>query len=242
MQYQYTQDQNWEDYSAGRVLHNFPGHPAFPVRLASELFQQAYAVWQTAGGVGRCRLFDPCCGGAYHLAVLGLLHSDAIGEIIAADVDSRALELAQLNLRLLSIEGLAARTAEIAQMAGDYGKASHQEALESAHRIRAARQAVVPVTLFQADALANSASHDPDLLMADIVFSDVPYGIRSAWIGGTEVHSPLERFLENLVPILTPRSVVIIAADKAQKIQHGAYQRLKRWSIGKRQAMLLRIQ
>lgn len=239
MQYKYTIDKNWEDYSAGRVLHNFPGHPAFPVRLASELFQQAYAHWLAERGNGGCTLFDPCCGGAYHLTTLGLLHSDRIARIIAGDIDPKALELAALNLRLLTETGFQDRVDEITQMYHDYGKTSHQDALESAQRIQVARTAEVSFSVFQTDALANRSENITDQPAIDIVFSDVPYGIRSAWAGTSDTQSPLEQFLENLLPLLKPESVVIIAADKSQKIHHPAYQRIEKFSVGKRQAALL---
>src|SRR5438128_795255 len=31
--------ENYADYASGKVFYNLPGHPAFPVRLASEIFQ-----------------------------------------------------------------------------------------------------------------------------------------------------------------------------------------------------------
>lgn len=239
MQYKYTIDQNWEDYSAGRILHNFPGHPAFPVRLASELFQQAYAQWQAVGGDGRCNVFDPCCGGAYHLAVLGLLHSDRIARISAGDIDSKALELAGLNLRLLNDAGFQQRMDEINVMLKAYGKTSHQDAMESACRIQTVRLHEVPFSLFHVDALSGSSYAALDTTFVDIVFSDVPYGLRSAWSGDCDTEIPLEQFLENLLPLLKPESVVIIAADKTQKIRHSAFRRIEKFSIGKRQAALL---
>ena len=39
-----TQDQDYADFASGRVIYNAPGMPAFPVRLASEMFQRARAL------------------------------------------------------------------------------------------------------------------------------------------------------------------------------------------------------
>jgi 23S rRNA (guanine2535-N1)-methyltransferase len=41
MEYRYTAErQNYEDFASGRVLYNQKGTTAFPVRLASELYQR----------------------------------------------------------------------------------------------------------------------------------------------------------------------------------------------------------
>src|SRR5678816_1175376 len=107
MQYQYAKERvDYSDLTSGRVFYSLPGHPAFPVRLASEIFQRcmAYraAIYDAAG---RCTLYDPCCGAAYHLSVLGFLHGEQIGEIIASDIDETALAAARRNLGLLHRDG-----------------------------------------------------------------------------------------------------------------------------------------
>ncbi len=44
MQYHYVyQAKDYSHFSSGRVFHSLPGHPAFPVRLASEIFQRCIA-------------------------------------------------------------------------------------------------------------------------------------------------------------------------------------------------------
>ena len=41
MQYRYAREQtDFSDFSSGRVFYSLPGHPAFPVRLAGEIFQR----------------------------------------------------------------------------------------------------------------------------------------------------------------------------------------------------------
>ena len=69
MQYRYAQKRNFEDFASGRVFYNRPGKPAFPVRLASEIFQRAFKHWQAEGGQGGCKIYDPVCGGGYWLVV-----------------------------------------------------------------------------------------------------------------------------------------------------------------------------
>src|SRR5512145_1475703 len=118
MQYKYVKEQlDYSDFSSGRVFYSLPGHPAFPVRLASEIFQRCLAYRKTIYGISApCTLYDPCCGAAYHLSVLGYLHGEHIQEVIASDIDERSVRLAKRNLALLSMEGLDQRINEISEM------------------------------------------------------------------------------------------------------------------------------
>jgi hypothetical protein len=247
MQYLFeTEDHDYSDYASGRVLYSLPGRPVLPVRLASEVFQRGLNHWRAGGGHGPVRLFDPCCGSAFHLAVLGFLHGAAIREMAAADIDAGVLELAGRNLGLLSLAGLDRRIADIQRILAAYGKDSHRQALESALHLRdrLAEQAhQLPARVFQAD------STDPAALarglvgmQADLVLADVPYGWHSDWqFTGTSVPpDPLFALLEALKGILAPGGVVVVICDKAQKPAHPAYQRLERIRIGRRQGVILK--
>src|ERR1044071_1824451 len=114
MQYQFEKEQlDYSDLASGRVFHSLPGHPAFPVRLASEIFQRCKANRETIyKNSTRCVLYDPCCGAAYHLSVLAYLHREHIQEVIGSDVDEKAVALAERNLELVSIVGLDKRIIE----------------------------------------------------------------------------------------------------------------------------------
>src|SRR5512134_3306336 len=103
MQYKYEKTQiDYSDLASGRVFHSLPGHPAFPVRLASEIFQRCIAhreaIYQVSS---RCVLYDPCCGAAYHISVLAYLHRETIQEVIASDIEEKAVALAKRNLDLV---------------------------------------------------------------------------------------------------------------------------------------------
>ncbi|MBN2503222.1 MAG: hypothetical protein JXB38_20765 [Anaerolineales bacterium] len=245
-QYRYAENQNYEDFASGRVFVNAPGQPAFPVRLASEAFQRSLARWRAKGGDGRVTLYDPTCGGAYHLAVLAYLHWEDIGCIVVSDVDAEVLALAERNLGLLALDGLGVRIAEIERMLADYQKDSHAAALQSAQMFQTQltenlRSHKIETRLFQADAT------DPQVLETqlvgeniDIVFSDVPYGMYSHWKAvGDE--PPVVQMLAALQPSLTAHSVVAIAADKGQKVAHPAYRRVERFNMGKRRITLLEL-
>jgi len=108
MEYKYAKEQpDYSDFASGRVFFSLPGHPAFPIRLASEIFQRCVAHRKaiynnSTPGV----LYDPSCGAAYHLSVLAYLHGTQIREVIASDVDEKAVALAGRNLGLLNVDGL----------------------------------------------------------------------------------------------------------------------------------------
>jgi hypothetical protein len=233
------------DYAGGRVFYSLPGYPAFPVRLASEMFQRCLALREADGLTAPCALYDPCCGGAYHLATLVYFHGERIASIAASDIDAEALSLAQRNLELLTLPGLDRRIAALELLWADYGKPSHVEALASAERLRERLLALierhfVPVTLFQADAM-----DETDITgvlgegSVDVVLTDVPYNRLSMWQGDA-AFDPLWQMLEALRPVLAPGAVVAIASDKGQSPAHEAYRRADRFQIGKRRVVLLR--
>jgi hypothetical protein len=240
--------QNYEHYASGRVLYGMPGYPAFPVRLASEVFQRCLAIRRRGGLSGRCALFDPCCGGAYHLCALGFLHAEDIRAVIGSDVDERALSLARRNMSLLTLDGMENRLGEISGMLSAYGKRSHLDALGSARylRKRLASRSQLPVEtrLFRADAL------DPgDLAQSlrgtdiDIVFADLPYGWKSEWVVADPIPLANVSFVWRLLDVLYDNigadAVVAVAADKAQDIRHSGYCSRQHFRVGRRQIRIL---
>ena len=250
MPYQFaTERPDYSDLASGRVFYNLPGHPAFPVRLADEIFQRCLAIREADHLSGPCTLFDPCCGAAYHLGILGYLHWEAFREIIGSDVDPVSIRPAQKNLGLLSPAGIDQRVSEIDEMFRQYGKESHREALDSAQRLREKISAFanahpLRVGTFQANALDTGQLQEKlHGTTIDIVFADVPYGQHSQWTlldPKNTSGDPLRLLLESLLGILSPRSVVAIASDKSQKAQHERYQRLEQFNVGKRRITILK--
>lgn len=242
MQYKFvTEQSDYTDLASGRVFHSLSGHPAFPVRLASEILQRCQAVRVACGGVGPCVLYDPCCGAGYALSVLGCLHREMFSEVIGSDVDERAVTLAAQNLSLLNPAGLDQRIAQLQQLFAAYGKPSHAEALTSAAtlRERIISFAPLPVHAFCANATDTSAmAAGLRGSKADIVFADIPYGQHSQWQGAGD--SPAQAMLTALIPLLSPASVIAIASDKQQKISHVQYQRIEHFQLGKRRVVILR--
>ena len=249
MHYKYTENRNFEDFASGRVFYSLPGHPAFPVRLASEIFQRCLVHWQKMGGVGLCTVYDPTCGGAYWLVVLAYLHWNRIAAITASDVDAGVITLAKRNLSLLTDQGLDKRIAEIGAMYSAYGKESHAGALESANRfhrqlIQYLKSHKIHTHVFLAEGTEpQPVQKEKGGSGIDIVLADVPYGWHSTWQDTADKKplSPIWRMLDALRPILSHASVIAIAADKGQVIRHDGYQRLERFQVGKRQIVLIRL-
>jgi len=251
MPYRFAAEQtDYSDYSSGRVFYGLPGCPAFPVRLASDVFQRCVDILRADGSPGPYAIYDPCCGGAYHLITLAYLHWREIREITGSDVDKDALALARRNLSLLTIEGLDRRIAEIEQMVESYGKASHEAALASAHGFRSrlaelSKSHLVQARVFRADALkADELSAGLGTQGIDIVFADIPYGQRTGWIGagvasGSDV-TPVGQMLEALRCVVSPTTVIAIASDKSQKLRHPSYERVEHFRMGKRQIVMLK--
>jgi hypothetical protein len=250
MQYKYTKEpSDYSDFSSGRVLYSLPGHPAFPVRLASEVFQRCLAHRERIyGNSSPCALYDPCCGAAYHLSVLAYLHRESIRELIASDIDEKAVRLARQNLGLLFTEGLEQRIRELSQMFEAYGKVSHQEALRSASVLKEKLNAwkgkhPLKIQVFQASATDRSEiSKHIKPGSVDILFTDVPYGRHSEW-RGAEVDTsanPLTSMLDSLLEVLSPSSIVAIASDKRQRAYHEQFQRIEHFQVGKRRIVILR--
>jgi hypothetical protein len=242
MPYQFAHERpDYADLASGRVLYSAAGRPAFPVRLASEVLQRCLALRARPGPV---TLYDPCCGAAYHLSVLGFLHRPALAGLLASDIDPAAVALAARNLSLLSVSGLAQRQAELTALAEQYGKASHHAALASAARLQqqvAAFDAPLPTRAFAANAL------DPAALQAglagrvpDVVLADVPYGQASQW-QAAGASAPLTQLLAALRPVIGPHTLIALASDKAQKAAHPAYARIGRFQIGVRRVTLWKL-
>jgi len=236
-----TQRENYEDYASGRVLYGRAGLTAFPVRLASEVFQRC-AHWLTQQGAAPpYTLYDPCCGGGYLLTVLGLLHGAELARIVASDIDDEAVERARENLSLLTAAGMDRRLDAIQRLFDAYGKPSHRGALESGRRLKASLTAAHEA--IQTECFAFDATGDADwpdeVRDVDIVLSDLPYGRMTSWYGSSAPTDAAQMLLTRLAPIVFPTSVVAIIANREQVTSHTAFRRVDSLAIGKRRIHLL---
>jgi 23S rRNA (guanine2535-N1)-methyltransferase len=238
---------DYSDLASGRVFYSLPGHPAFPVRLASEIFQRCLAHRESIyAALAPCTLYDPCCGAAYHLSILGYLHGKHIREIIASDIDENAIDLADRNLGLLSEAGLEKRLHEITTMIEHYDKESHKDALKSAEILKDKitflnREHAITTRVFQANVTdEETISRNIRARSVDIIFTDVPYGLHSRWERMGESPNPIGSMLNALTEIVSSSSILAIASDKRQKVSHERYQRIEQFQVGKRRVTILR--
>ena len=240
MEYRFEKERgNYADFASGRVLLNAPGTTAFPVRLASELYLRAREVARKRGAPERLTVYDPCCGGAYWLATIGLLHGSGIRRLIGSDSDPRAVALANRNLAMVNVRGLAERAAQLEDLYRQFGKTSHAEALESARRLTelAERRGFdIETECVQADA-TETLSREARFGVVDLVVADVPYGAVTGW--SSQAERPIEAMLEALFPLLAPHAAAVVVADKKQTVRNSRYRRVERLVIGKRQACIL---
>lgn len=240
MKYKFeTEAKNYEDFASGRVLYNRKGATAFPVRLASEIIQRCLAHVRPARGSAPLALYDPCCGGAYLLTTIGLLHGKEFSQLYASDVDEDMLELARDNLSLLTRAGIERRIGELKQLIALYNKESHREALASAQRLKGLVEGLshLSITCMQRDILQPGLTDTIQPHSIDVVITDVPYGSIASW--SQNLADPIGVMLENLRPVLHEQAVVALVTSKQQKVHHHGYQRLEGFKIGKRSIVLL---
>jgi len=244
MEYIYEKvPRNYEDFASGRVLYNAQGTTSFPVRLASEIYLRGRSYLKKKSEKENYTLYDPCCGGAYLLTTIGLLHGKDLKRVIGSDIEYKVIELATRNISLINSDGLNERIEQITKMLKDFGKESHKDALDSALRLKHMvdhRNTSIMFDCFQADATKEEDKRNQYCKEVDFVITDVPYGNVVKWTA--DRINPIESLLGNIFDILNPISVVVVIADKKQVIEHAKYRRLERIKVGKRQVVFLEPQ
>jgi 23S rRNA (guanine2535-N1)-methyltransferase len=243
MEYKFASEgSNYSDLASGHVFYSLPGHPAFPVPLASEIYLRCQAL--RGKGSTPCTIYDPCCGAAYHLSVIAYLHWDSVCRVICSDINEKAVQLAERNLGLLTPGGMERRIREITAMVRLYDKASHKGALESITRMQEQVNQLTVVRPIQTRVFRANATDSASLrdglqgTLIDMVITDIPSASHAQWVE-TQVPDPASAMLEALLEFLSPKSILAVAADRQQKISHGKYQQLEKLQIGKRQVVFL---
>jgi len=241
MNYRFAKENiDYTDYSSGRVFYNQKGSTAFPVRLASEIYQLCKSILINQGFNEPCVVYDPCCGGAYSLTSIGYLHGNEISEIYASDIDEVAIRLAQKNLNLLTRDGINERIKEINIMINEFDKRSHLEALESAMKLKniiEKRAKEIEIKCFLNDITNNKNRKNIDNI--NIVIADLPYGDITSWSCINNEEESIRKLLDNISEIISSNSVISIITRSKIKIQHGNFKKIERFLIGKRQITIL---
>ncbi|MBZ2174315.1 hypothetical protein K8M07_03535 [Schnuerera sp. xch1] len=231
MEYKYSKNDNYENFSSGRVLYHGSGMTNFPVRLAQEIYGRCL---QYSPKENNICLYDCCCGGGYLLTVLGFLNQDTIGKIIGSDINIELLNTAKKNLSLLSEEGINKRIIEINQMIASYQKQSHIEAKNSAIALKSLIKTNIEYEIFQSDVLKDlNLKTKPD-----IIITDVPYGHMVDWRGNEE--NVIDKLLDTLYRICGLDTIIGLCMNKKQKVRNEKFTRLEKQKIGKRKFEILR--
>ncbi|MFZ1019410.1 MAG: hypothetical protein WAN61_00255 [Minisyncoccia bacterium] len=230
---------NYEDYSSGRVLYGAPGATNFPVSLTLEIFEKCSEYLTKKRNLGPYVVYDPFCGVAYSLTVLGFLRGENIKEMFASDADKTILEFAHKNLSLLTTKGINNRILELEKFIQEYKKDSHREALKSAEFLKTKTRSLNTKTeVFQFNTITDG-DLPKQISKVDIVITDVPYGKLTKWEGLKNGVNPIQIFLDKVKNRLSKNAIVAIVSNKKQEIKYEGYIKIKSFKSGKRKIVLL---
>jgi hypothetical protein len=227
---------NYEDFSSGRVLYGHSGATNFPIRLLNEIFLRAAHHLLSKNHLGPYTVYDPLCGIAYSLTVLGFLHSTQIKTLIGSDINLETLETANKNISLLQNSGLQKRLEEIQSLSEKYQKPSHAEAAESAKKLLSQTTEHLQTQIFPFDILSDQSL--PTLPKIDIVIADLPYGDLANW-SNTSSENSSQKLLNKLSEALNTPHVIALIADKKQQIAHEGFKKISSFKLGKRKIFFL---
>ncbi len=232
MEYRYSNNKNFEDFASGRVIYNYKGITNFPARLAQEIFRRCLEYSNKKSDI--C-IYDCCCGGGYMLTILGFMNAGIISEITGSDINPDAVTKAKNNLELLHADGLNKRMEQIKELAGLYGKESHEEAIQSAIRLHKRIESSNIIThVFTANAFESLTLNKTP----DIIITDVPYGDIVSWEGAD--NGNVDLLLDSLYQICNNETVIGICMDKSQKNTNEKFKRLEKQQVGKRRFEILK--
>lgn len=221
------------------MLRSAPGLTAFPVRIGSELFQQARA---DLGERDDLVVLDPLAGAANLLPAVGLLHGVVIRELIAVDVDPIVAGIAEANLSLVGPAGLRSRVRELEPLHEQFHKESHAGAARSARNLlrlieqrpKSPNTRAVVADSLDADGLRRAVG----AAAVDISVADVPHGSLTQWINTTpeaEGLAPLHRLLTALAHVTVKDGVAVIASPKTESVDAPeSWVRLRTSAVGHR--------
>jgi hypothetical protein len=235
MVYKFLPNNNYEDFSSGRVFYHKPNYTNYSVRLAGEIFCRCLEYLKRKDEI--C-LYDPCCGGSYMAVVLGYLFNKNIKTIYVSDISNDAIELSHKNLSLLSYSGIENRKCELNDLIIKYNKDSHKSALCSLEKMTQLLQHEISHNAFLANIL-NANELDNKKFIADIIITDIPYGNLVHWSNndGEEIN----RLLDTIISIINSNTIIAISHNKNQKINNSKYNIIERMAVGHRKIKILKL-
>jgi tRNA G10 N-methylase Trm11 len=235
MVYKYFQKNNYEDFSSGRVILHKSKYPNYPVRLAGEIFCQCL---EYTNKIKDLCIYDPCCGSAYMLTVLGFLFNKEIETIYASDISEEAINFAKNNLSLLSNYGIQNRRNTLVGLINKYNKESHMSALNSLNNLLQYIKHEIKTNTFIANGL-NENELKNKRFCADIVITDVPYGNLAAW--SNKINDPINILLDTIIPIINVNTIIAITHNKDQRINNNKFNKIKKQKVGIRIIEIMKL-
>lgn len=225
MKYKFAKKQNYEYLSAGSVIKSYKGNTNFPVRLGHELFNRCLEYCNKKNNIS---VYDPMCGSAYLLTTIGLLNSSKISHIYGSDIDKHVLNLAELNLSLLSQKGLQNRQTEIQALHKKYKRDSHKLSLENIVQFESVLKKDMKFQLFEEDFFDLDNQSE---ISSDITIMDLPYNSLKKYQGKYSIDSLRQR----IVSLLEKGSTICIVSNRSQKLKLNLIDsRCEQVTIGKR--------
>jgi hypothetical protein len=216
-------------------MYHKPAYTNYPVRLTGEIFSRCLEYSKKKQDI--C-IYDPCCGSAYMITVLGYLFNETINTIYASDVSGEALELSLKNLSLLSYKGIIKRKEELTDLVGKYGKKSHNNALNSLETLLHLIKHEIKCNAFNANIL-NAKELINKKFTADIVITDVPYENLTAWSDNSD--NPIDDLLNTINPVINSETIIAVSHTKMQKINSPTYEKLEKLRAGHRKIEILKL-
>lgn len=242
--------ENYALFASGSVLYSLPGQPAFPIRLAGEIYQRCAEILDNNNINPQYSIYDPFCGSGYLITSLGFLYKNRISTLFASDISNTAVELARRNLNLLTDTGLNTREQELSNLYRTFRKESHLEALEKIKQIRTEFLNLQPkktvTKVFQANALSEESLRiNAPAASIDIVITDVPYGNQTNWLKNESSNpktEPIMEFLEAIRHFVKPAGLIALTAhDKIKFSQNPNYVKADYFKVGHRHTYIIQI-
>ena len=180
----------------------------------------------------RIRVLDPCCGNGIVLAVLRSLYPRYLAALHGRDIDSRALEVTEHNLSILSSgEAMNQWIAELLKRRDRTGSARLDGVIERAHLLQArlvegepADHAAAVATFIERQNVLAGVESDRSRVgesqeRFDLILTDPPYGRRSDWQESKWTGEiGLAVFLRRMVDCITPDGRIAVALDPAVEL------------------------
>jgi len=231
MIYKYAAKANYEHLAAGTIIKSYKGNTNFPVRLGHEIFNRCLSHCENKDQV---TLYDPMCGSAYLLTVIGLLNFEKIKTLYASDIDEQVMDVAKRNLRLLTVEGIEEREKELMVSLENYKRESYTLALKQIHKFQSVVQEDLEFELFRNDIFEcnSEITFKPDIIIMDLPYNNVVK---------LDISFSSKVLEERIFELSHHNTITAVVSNKAQNLQHDSLlKRVGQFKVGHRKIEILK--